>query len=169
MQARRWHHFLWQPALAIAVICLLLFLFNRFAASDILWAVGAGSLASSCCLVFGSPSSQSASVRCILGGYAIGILSGELVRLLLLYFGITSVNFLAMMDAHWIGLLASISVGLSILLMSFFRFQHPPAVGMSLVLVLDLRDYRTLAVVVIGAVLVATLRVVFAKKLADLV
>jgi len=136
---------LWQPLLAILITALILFSFAKVASSSILWAVGAGALASTTCIVFAMPDTKAAQSQCIIGGYAIAIAVGWSMHFALNLFGV----------AAYFPCLAAIAVGLTMSLMGALSLEHPPAVGMALVLVVDLHDYHSLLVVIAGALLLA--------------
>lgn len=163
-----WLNLLWQPLLAIVFLLAILFTLNAYAETKILWAVGAGSLASSSFLVFGQPSSPASRPVKLIGGFLIGIVSGEIMRLLAAYaFNFTG-NWATAPDFHMVGVLAALSVGLCLVLMALLKMQHPPAAGMSMVLVLDVRGYYVIAIIIVAAIVLATLRALLDRWLRDL-
>ena len=163
-----WPNFLWQPTFAIIFLCVVLFFMNRYTTSDLLWAVGAGALASSCFIVFGKPSSAPANPFKIIGGYTMGILIGVIFHSIALHLHDLPAGFLGTTHFHIVGMIAAICTGVCLLLMSLLRVEHPPAAGMSLVLVIDLRDYYVVLIVFIAAIILAGIRRLLCHRLIDL-
>lgn len=163
-----WPNYLWQPLLAIIFVVFVLFFMNHFSHSDVLWAVGAGSLSSSCYIIFGHPSSPSAQPKKVIGGYFIGIITGFILRILSMGLHDYNRNFLGTPHFHVIGVIAAISVGLCLFLMSITKLEHPPAAGMALVLVIDMHDYNEIVLVIIAALLLAVIHRLLCRKLVDL-
>ncbi|MCB1827036.1 MAG: HPP family protein [Coxiellaceae bacterium] len=168
MNKSRWAHLIWQPLIAVMFVIVVLLFMDHFASSDVLWAVGAGALSSSSYIVFGKPSGASAQPKNILGGYLVGIIVGFLLRIVIMHLHDLDCGFLGTAHFHLIGLIAAFSVGMSLFVMSLLKFEHPPAAGMALVLVIDMRDYDEILLVLIAAVLLAIIRRLLSKKLVDL-
>ena len=162
-------HLILQPLMAIVFVCIALYCFRIVSSSTILWAVGAGALSSSCYIVFGRPNCNPAKPINIIGGYLIGILCGEAVRLLLLSLNIYGGDFFTAIHFHYMGMLASISVGLCLYIMALLKLEHPPAAGMALVLVLDLHDYIVLFIIMGAAFVLAGIRKVLGDRLVSLI
>ncbi|MCH9770465.1 MAG: HPP family protein [Gammaproteobacteria bacterium] len=163
-----WHNYIWQPLLAAVFICMVLVCFNFISVTSVLWAVGAGALSSSAFIVFGLPSSVTAKAGKIIGGYAVGIICGLIVRLSLQYFLALGVFHTNMPHFHLLGMFAAITVGISLFFMGLLKVEHPPAAGMSLVLVIDIQNYSVLAVIFAAAILLAVLHQALKKYLCDL-
>ncbi len=167
-----WPNLIWQPLAAILFLWVVLICLDQLATSQILWAVGAGSLASSSYIVFGKPHGPTAIPLRIIGGYLVGIATGGLMRLASVY--VFPVFAGTMFNVHpqamqLVGVAAALSVGLSLFFMVLLRLEHPPAAGMALVLVLDVRDYYVVYVVIIAAIILALLRMLLRRYLQDLV
>lgn len=168
-QKHTWSNLIWQPLIAVFFVMFILFFMDHFANSDVLWAVGAGSLSSSCYIVFGKPSSSAADPKRIVGGYLIGILTGIVLRLLTMHFHDFQCGFLGTPHFHVIGVVAAFSVGLCLFFMSLLKLEHPPAAGMALVLLVDMRDYGEILLIILSAFLLAFIRYFLRKRLVDLV
>ena len=168
MNKYSWSHLIWQPLVAIVFVVLVLFFMNHFANSDVLWAVGAGSLSSSSYIVFGKSSSAAAQPKKIIGGYLVGILTGFALRVITMQFHDFECMLLGTPHFHLIALVAAVSVGLSLFFMALLKLEHPPAEGMALVLVIDMRDYDELLVLIIAAILLALIHRLFSRRLLDL-
>ncbi|PIZ03626.1 MAG: hypothetical protein COY58_08420 [Gammaproteobacteria bacterium CG_4_10_14_0_8_um_filter_38_16] len=153
-------NYIWQPA--IIFLFVILNLFYHTAKSDVLWAVGAGSLASSAFIIFSKPSSVSAHPLRLIVAYVVAILCGMLLHVmggLLLYSGYGFV---------WISFLASVSVVVCLFLMMGLKIEHPPAVGMALVFVIDLKDYRTSILIIAAITVLVLLKLLLNRQLSDL-
>ncbi len=165
---RNWENYIWQPLLAVIFVCAVLFFLKQTAHSMILWAVGASSLSSSALIVCSHPSSKTSRAVNIIGGYIIGIFVGELLRTIVVQFEPIVKGFLMDPSYQMLVFAAAIAVGISILLMSLLKVRHPPAAGIALVLVIDIRDYSVLIIIFIAAVVLALLRLLLRKELCDL-
>lgn len=159
-KAMYWH-LLWQPLAAVVYIGLVLVALGHTSGSDILWAVGVGALSSSCYIVFITPKSTSAEPRRIIGGYIIGIISGMVMHVLL---SLVEKNIMSHnnFNNHLFWASAAITVGVAMLLMLIFNVEHPPAVGVSVVLVLEIHHYS-----IVGVILVAVMLLTILKRMLD--
>ncbi|MCH9644043.1 MAG: HPP family protein [Gammaproteobacteria bacterium] len=167
IQHHGWHVLI-QTLCAVIFILGVLYIFNLVSTSELLWAVGSGALSSSSYVVFGQPHTRSGRPSHIISGYIIGMFSGELIRLVIMY-SHPLIHIAIGLNVFYIyAALAALSVGLSLYLMTFFKVTHPPAAGMALVLVLDMRDYRTLVVIIAAAFLLSLIRHIFRKQLINL-
>ena len=144
----------WQPLVAVVFIALVLFALSQTGGSSIIWAIGAGALSSSACIVFLTPNSQIGHARHVIGGYAIGSAVGVLVHCVMQQ--VEPVVGQHHLHIFWV--LAAISVGIAMVIMAWIKCLHPPAVGMSVVLVLDIHHYDTVIVILAAAVCLAIIR-----------
>lgn len=125
---------------------LTIFLFAD-RASDVVWAVGAGSLASSAYIVFSKPSAVSSHPLRLIVAYVVAIVCGMATH----YIG--NIILSLTNQFFWVAFLGAFAVLITLWLMLWLHVEHPPAVGMALVFVIDLRDYRT-SIIVLGAITV---------------
>lgn len=161
-QAPTRSNYIFQPAIIFIFLFIILNLFYHTAQSDVLWAVGSGSLASSAFTVFLRPSAISAHPLRLIVAYVIAILCGMLLHVVgedLLYAGHTFV---------WMSFLASAAVIVCVYLMFWLKVEHPPAVGMALVFVIDLKDYRTSILIIAAITVLVLLKLALNRKLSDL-
>lgn len=159
---------IWQPLLAVLFIAIVLLVLSEFNSSEAVWAIGAGSLSSSCCLVFGTPKSISAESKNIICGYMIGAAIGSMVHFLLAHLlPLLAINFHHHANAFWV--LAAITIGLVIIAMVIFDVLHPPAVGMALIVVLDVQDYKVIWIILVAAVILAGIHTLLKPHLKNLV
>ncbi len=93
--------------------------------------------------VFAMPHNRTSRTRSVMGGYAIGITLGILLRLLAGY-------VFAQSGLHWIfDVTGAAAVGFSLLVMTMTNCEHPPAAGLALGLVLQ--GYHTESLLIISA------------------
>jgi CBS-domain-containing membrane protein len=149
---------IWQPMVAVIFIAVVLYALSQTGGSDIIWAIGAGALSSSACIVFLTPNSQIGHARHVIGGYAIGSLVGVLVHWIMQQVEPVLSQHIAQHHLHAFWVLAAISVGIAMVIMAWIKCLHPPAVGMSVVLVLDIHHYDTVIVILAAAVCLAIIR-----------
>jgi CBS-domain-containing membrane protein len=159
-----WKNYIWQPLMIIVFLtCVLSVFFLIESTVSVVWAVGVGSLASTSYLVFAKPSATASHPFRFVISYVIAIVCGLLVHYLSEYFLLHGHGFL------YLSVLAALSVVITMLLMIWLRLDHPPAVGMALVFVIDLKDYRT-SIIVIGAVtIMMILKILLNPWLKDLI
>ncbi len=164
-----WLHLLVQGGVAVVFMWLVLTGLDKVARSTIIWAAGASSLASSSYIVFCIPRSVVAHPLKIVGGYVIAIVVGECIRLLATWI----CHFIPGCQAgvpfmHVFEVAAAISVGISLLLMVLLKSEHPPAAGLAVVMVLDIRNYYALGIILFSACILALIRTCFRKQLHNL-
>ncbi len=144
----------------VTMVIVLLFL------DVILHSAIIATLGSTAFTVFAMPHSYAAKTRPLLGGYLTAALVGiGCIGLFHLAQLVLSPDF----QRPMLILFGSIAVGLAIFLMVALNFEHPPATGLSLALVLNAWDIRTI-LFVFGAVLLLVLaRRLLKASLVDLV
>lgn len=151
-------HMVFQVAAAMAFMTLVLIMMSMASNSQVSWAIGAGSLGSSTFIVFTLPKSLSARPKNVVGGYIVAIVVGMLVNTILSAAFDAVSRHIGMNNQHVFWVVSSISIGLAMVAMILFDCQHPPAAGVALVLVLDIQEYYTLAVIMITAIMLALIR-----------
>ena len=159
---------IWQPLLALVFIACVLILLCHFHTTDLIWALGAGSLSSTAYIVFASPKSNAAKPRNIVGGYCIAVLCGAAVQLVIVHFGFLDIHRLQESVQCFAIFYSAVVVGLVIFLMSVFQFDHPPAAGLSLVVVIDMRSFRILIFLVLCSIVIARAKRLLAPYLKNL-
>ncbi|OGO94481.1 MAG: hypothetical protein A3F41_05835 [Coxiella sp. RIFCSPHIGHO2_12_FULL_44_14] len=172
----RWNHhytthFFLQGLSATVFMWLVLIGLDRVLNSQILWAVGASTLASSAFIVFVTPKAVVAAPYKIIVSYLIALLCAVMVRLatssLCTAFSLCTVG--GVPGVHVFEVAAAISLGISILLMVLLRSEHPPAAGLAVVMVLEIHNAEALAVILVSAVILAAIRLVFRNRLINLI
>ncbi|MBN2581561.1 MAG: HPP family protein [Planctomycetes bacterium] len=115
-----------QSALAGLSIMLLMVLHHHLESDALLASLGASTFT-----VFTVPHAKSARSKCLIGGYVCGVLSGLGFRLLL------ASGWFAALDGAAVRVAAAgLGVGMAMLLMVLLQFEHPPAAGIALGLVI---------------------------------
>lgn len=161
-------NYIWQMLLLFVFLSAVLFLFYWHASSNVLWAVGVGSLASSAYIVFSKPSSPSGKPTNIFVAYLIAICVGIFFRFFVENWLMHCTNFFEIHQFCWPGVIAALAVVISVLLMAAVHVEHPPAAGMALILVLDVQDYQTLIIIFMSVIVLALLKMVLRPWLVDL-
>lgn len=118
---RMWLYYILQSLLATFTILIVL-IFLQLATPVIVAALGATAF-----VAFAMPKNVTAQPRNIVGGHAVGVLSGGICALIFIFFG-NGVEYIHI-------ILASISVGLTIFIMVVTDTEHPPGCSTSLGLV----------------------------------
>ena len=149
-------HMVIQWLAVVVFVTFVLLALNMTSSSPLLWAVGASALSSSAYLVFAMPCARASQPRRLAGGYLIALVVGGAFHLILsnLYrWGIHHNLLNIHANLFWIS--ASLSVGIAMLLMILLGAEHPPAVGLALVLVLNVHRIPPVIVIMIGAMVLA--------------
>lgn len=163
-----WHLIL-QPLAALVFLFSALIVFHEVAVSTLLWALGAGSLASSTYTVFGKPSAKAAKPFCMINAYLLAMSVSIILRYVAnAFFETHHIVHMTTVPSLWTGFLGALAVGISLLLMALLGLEHPPAAGMSLVLVLDVHGYETLVVIIGLSCLLGVIRWLFDQWLTDI-
>ena len=163
-------HLLCQWLAMVCFITMVLLALNMVSSSALLWAVGSSALASSAYLVFTMPCARASQPRRVAGSYLIAVGVGACFHLFLwhLYRWGIHHNLLSIhANLFWVS--ASLSVGVTIVLMLLLGAEHPPAVGLALVLVLNVHKIPPVLIIVAGAFVLAGVNYFFGKYLVNLV
>ena len=150
-------HLLWQSSLVFIIIFGFMYMMKHAINADVaLGAIGATSLGSSAFLAFVAHDTAMARARRMIFGYLWGILFGAL----------GSGLFHLMMQQHIFSAIqvdlevvfAAAVAMLTMLCMTFFSCEHPPAVGIAIGLVLRQWDLSILVVVFVTVLVIALLK-----------
>lgn len=162
-------NYVWQPIIAMIFFGVCLVFLNWVAKSEMLWVACAGALAASAYIVFAFPSSLSARWINILGGYVFGIVFGEILHFLAIFFEWVVAHTFTVPTMHVYEFTAFIGLLFTIWLMLLFRLSHPPVVVVVLAMMMEVNNYLLLLVTLLGAVLLTILKIVLYPALRDLV
>ena len=153
-------HYLLQSLLAVIAVAVILYFVETITQAAIVAALGASSF-----IVFAMPKTVAAEPRRLIGGHITGIICG-----LACYYGCyhtPAAGFFESVEMfHWLP--AAFAVGLSILLMTFFNFEHPPAAGTALGIVTTGWSLETVIFIVAFAVSLAVIGAILKKYLKNL-
>lgn len=158
-------HLLLQAFFAVLFIALALWLLELSSGSIILWSAGAGALSSSCFIVFAMPHSPTSKASRIIRAYIIAILVGGFFGWLLQSLCPYFCSGASLVDQHLFWVSSALAVGISMVLMVLCGGEHPPAAGVCLVLVVDVRHWLVVVVIFGCACLLAFIHHFFAKHL----
>lgn len=139
-----------------ALLLYTLVTLDYFSEPPLFGFIGLGSIASSTFILLTRPASPSASAKNIIPAYLIAILTGIVFQKIIIFF---QPHFSPHLPLHFQGL-AVMSVLTIIVIFNNFNIDHPPAVGMTLGLVLESWHYMTIVVLmssVIGLLLIPKL------------
>lgn len=153
--------YIFQSVLATLTILLILVFLDVLSHTAIIATLG-----SSAFLVFTRPRAYASRSRPLIGGYLIGMAVG------VLYYGaaLLPAHFsMPVSEATVLVVFSAMAVGTAIFLMVVTDTEHPPAAGMSLGLVLNQWDHKTLVFILIAVVVMAVLRKVLRPYMIDLV
>ena len=149
-----------QCLLATATVMVVLLVLDTLAATAIIASLGATSF-----IAFTMPHAESCRPRYLLGGYAIGITIGSLFKLLWMSPLLAASPFLSERGDVVFGALA---IGCTIFLMVLLNFEHPPACGMALGVVLNEFNLRVLLIVILGVAVLTALKTLLKPVLRNL-
>jgi CBS-domain-containing membrane protein len=150
-----------QSLLAALVVAIILLFFRMLGDFVIVAALGASTF-----IVFAMPSSITAEPRRLIGGHAVGLLSGALC-----YFVFLS-GYLDRLitDQEVLFILAgALSVGLSIFLMAITDTEHPPAATTAIGIIASGWSYKIALFVLLSALCLSLARRLLRSRLKDLV
>jgi CBS-domain-containing membrane protein len=154
-------HYIRQSLLAALVVGIILYIF-RFLSGGI---VIVAALGASTFIVFAMPDSITAQPRRLIGGHALGLLSGAFSYFVLLsgYLDKPTVS----QEVLFI-LAGALAVGLSIFLMTITNTEHPPAATTAIGVVANGWSYQVALLVLLSALCLALARRLLRPHLKDL-
>lgn len=161
-------NYVWQPIVAMIFFAVALFFIDWTATNKMLWIATGGALACSAYIVFVFPSSVSARWYNILGGYVFGIVCGELLYWLAVFFEWIVDHTYTLPTVHVYEFTAVIGLLFIIWLMLLFRLNHPPVIIITLAMMLASKNYLLLATALAAAVVLTILKIILASALRDL-
>lgn len=150
-------HFIYQTLLILGFVFIIMVILITVEDQrlGVLSAIGASSLASSAFICFGMPQSPTAKLYRLLLSYFVAIIMGVIFHNLpdvLIY-----KPYIKLPVAMAIS--AALSVALTMFVLTLFDWGHPPAMGLSLGLVVVQWDYGVLITVIIALALLCMIRV----------
>ena len=152
--------FSFQSILAFISIGIVLFFLNIFTDTAIITALGATTYT-----IFTKPTSIYAQSRHLLGGYAVGIIIGIIMKLICT---LPTISHMFPQKEHII-IFSALAVALSMFIMNITNTEHAPAAGMSLALVLNPWTPKTIFIIAIAVMMLYAVKRVFEPIMYDLV
>ena len=149
-----------QCLLATASVLIVLLILDASRNTAVIAALGATAF-----FAFTMPRAPVARTRFIIGGYAIGILSGLLCHYAARLLRAADVALSAYLSSAVFG---ALSVGLAIFVMVVTDVEHPPAASVSLGLVLNTCEPKTILVISLGVLALALIAKLLRPLLIDL-
>lgn len=149
-----------QSLLSVIAVAVILYFVEVMTHAAIVAALG-----SSTFIVFAMPHTIAAQTRRLIGGHAVGLISGTICYYLFLN------GPLGALAASWEFVtwgVYALSVGLSIFLMTVTNTEHPPAAGTALGIVAHGWSYQVVIFVLASAVSLAIIRRLLRRYLRDL-
>jgi CBS-domain-containing membrane protein len=122
-------------------------------------------VASTACIILIVPDSLAASPRKVVGGHAVGVIVGSFFSAILM---IPSVEMAVERFRIVLGVIAALSVGISILGMVATNTEHPPAAGTALGLVVHGWSISAVVFIISGAPALSVVRVILRPRLVNL-
>ncbi len=157
--------FFLQIALFLFVVAMILLAVLQLT-PNILSAIGASALVTSTFIIFTVPNTPSAKPFCIFSAYVfallVGIISAHFMNLTIAHFDLSLIS-------TWQVLFGIVSVILTVCLMLLFNVHHPPAVGLSLGLVLDDWTHAIVIFIFVGVLVIVFFRLCFGGILMTLI
>ena len=149
-----------QCAIATTAVVITLLLLDVIRQAAIVSSIGATAF-----ITFTQPHSHASRSRSLLGGYVVGTIVG------LLFSGVGEL-LLLLSDGRYelifAGVAGALAVGISMLIMVLTNTEHPPAAGLALGIVVHAWDFATLAVILLGVVVLYAAKSALKGYLIDL-
>ena len=161
-----WRLILSQWALATCLVLLVLFCLGRLLMTDILSAIGVSSIAASAFIIFTLPDSPVAATRRVIGSYLFAMMIGVVINWVVRWIPQVYPGD-SLLLLHQLG--GATAVALTMLAMIVFDYEHPPAAGFSLGLVLDQWNHWTLLVVFVAVIAFTTCSKLLHKRMVSVV
>jgi hypothetical protein len=150
---------IWQCTVGALFMAIALFTLGHLSVYHSgIWAIGAGSLASSTYLIFVTPHRAPARFTQLFFSYFICIFLGIVGHIILLNFH----------TFFWLDLITAAAVGLAIFIMSLFKLKHSCATGISVMLVLEMHNYYPIVAIFASVLLLGIIHECLKFKMKDL-
>lgn len=146
-------HFYGQLFFATLYGWLVVLALGGFKPNYILAVVGFTSLGSSAFIVFAAVDRPVASARAMLGAYAISIACG-----MLCWFAAHAAMRVFPYLAYGYETAAALAFGLTMFLMVFLRYEHPPAAGLALGLATEDWTFKTVFIILLAVILLCLIK-----------
>ncbi|MBN2541628.1 HPP family protein [bacterium] len=149
-----------QCLIATGTVLVVLLFLNVLTHTALIAALGASTF-----IVFAMPKSYSARPRSLVGGYSFGIIVGVIYHFL----SVTEFALTAFRNPQTpLIFFGAAAVGTAIFLMSITSTEHAPAAGISLGLVLNPWDYKTIIFILCAVLLLSSVQHFLKPHMLDL-
>jgi CBS-domain-containing membrane protein len=152
--------YFFQTVLTTTAMFIVLLLLDFFSNAVLVAALGA-----SCFIAFAMPHRDISSPRYMIGGYAVGALTGAACAYAASSF---LINTLPIAPAFHYVFFGALAVGSAMFFMVLTDTEHPPAASLSLGLVLGHSDLQTIAIVLFGIASLSLIKEILKPLLKDL-
>lgn len=152
--------YFFQTVLTATAMFIVLLVLDVFSNAALVAALGA-----SCFIAFAMPNRDVASPRYMIGGYAIGALAGAACAYAASH---VSISTLPIAQVFYYVFFGALAVALAMFFMVLTDTEHPPAASLSLGLVLNQADLKTIAIVLFGIAALSLIKEVLKPLLKDL-
>ena len=154
-------NYFFQSILATVSIFLVLIFLDILEHTALIATLGASAF-----IIFIMPNSYISMPRQVLGGYIIGIICGCLCFFLTIGFS----RLLSVVPDKFLTVsFGSLAVGTAIFIMAAINYEHPPAVGISLGLVLNQWNHQTIIFIVFAVIIMLVVKRLLQPFLIDLI
>jgi len=148
-------HYIFQCCLVTVTLGMLFSMLDFFFNTALVAALGATAF-----IVFTGPHKEISRSRYVVGGYTIGIVVGLLA--------INGFYYMAL-DQSFFPVCSALCVGITMFLMVVFDYEHPPAAGVALGLMINNGHPHSVAVAILGIIFVLLMRYFLRQVLIDLI
>lgn|SRR3990167_865988 len=162
-------NYFWQTIIAMLFVWLVMIGFDLVQASQHMWVVGVATIATSTVYVFAMPNTTPAHPLRILVGYLLGLVIGIAMQYAFAVMTSQSSGEVGNSYHHLFEVGGFLAFGLTLIIMMAIRSEHPPAAALALLLVLEYKDFPSISIIVLAAILLALLRFLFGRTLKDLI
>ncbi|MBN2182005.1 MAG: HPP family protein [Sedimentisphaerales bacterium] len=142
-----WKYYIFQSALAALALFIIVLVLGKEKVV-VISAMGATAF-----IVFALPKAASAQTRNVIGGHLVGLTIGSL------FYYITMPYYVEY----------PLVVGIAVFIMVAFDFEHPPAAGTALAVVMNEVSWEVFATIMISAVVLSQTRYYLRRYLKDLI
>jgi CBS-domain-containing membrane protein len=157
---RKLKMFLLPSFLAMAVLCVLFLITDAIVPNIVVTSIGASTF-----IAFTMPQTRSAKLRCLIGGYVIGLACGAIMNCAHTFFAtMVRTNAVLLQLFFYAG-----AVGLTMFFMLLSRCEHPPAAALALSLVSETKILPTIIVALISILIISLVKVMLQRWLINLI
>jgi len=159
-------HYILQTLLAASFAFGVLLALGGYKHAEILGVIGFTSLGSSAFIAFGSYNVVTASTRSMIGGYFVSVSTGIICWKIAHMLGTADPAFTFY---YLYEVFAAVAVAISMLLMTIFDVEHPPAAGLALGMVVEDWSWHTLVIILVAVLILVIVRKILKPYMISLI